>query len=223
MAKDTFYEVEAGRFQITVTEVKPEDATGDLFTSDELFEAHGHRYGGTHFRKELIADMIAAYVGKAKDRGTKTIVIDDVEFADFLKEQAQCGYNMDHFTSIHVRRVDNRLFIQSAEAKAAKLREPNKKDHSHLILVLVQSINRIGNMRKRTRQGLSADDACHSFELSMVYHAWNRIDALELLQKLIKWEEITWPANDDQAMIDRCKQIWDNPAMFEETNEAEEA
>ena len=222
---DKYYEVERKRFEVVITEVKLEDAIGDVYTQQELKELLGvSQYWGAGSQHDIpkIQEAINVFVAKAIDRQSKTIVIDDVELLEFLTEQAKSGYNMNHFIEGGYRRVGDRLFMPNLEKRAAKVREPNKKDYGHFIAVLTDSINKNGRKSKRARLNVPENEHCHSFELSMVYHAWNRVDALELLKKLIKWEEITWTDRDDQAMIDRCKQIWDNPSLFEADVAAEE-
>lgn len=103
------------------------------------------------------------------------------------------------------QRRGNRLFIH---ADPAVRTVATKKDYGHLI-------NRIQMQLNKPLKG----SAC-VIDIKHVYDDYAGV--LQLLQRLIKWEEIEWTFNHYGTTIttapeevDRMKQIWDNPTMFD--------
>jgi len=97
-----------------------------------------------------------------------------------------------------------------------------KRDHDRLIALGQSAVNAIY---------CRDDDGKLEFSFELKYCSYAREKSVLLLKKLITWENIEarialanedrgqWATNYSEADISRIKQVWDNPAMFNQPDE----
>lgn len=174
-----------------------EDAGDEFFSLEEMHEIVGdnfycHNEGSAQNTPAIVAEL-ADWKNKLIASGKKTIVITDVELVDVLTNATTC-FASDFVAG--VRRVGNRLSL--APEKALK-KVADKRDFSRLVNVCHLTINK-----------------GQKYDFSLTYCNDDRVGALTLLKKLLKWEDLAWSefkfTTEEHSFM---QEIWDNPAMFD--------
>lgn len=186
-----------------------EDATDDFMTAEELCEIMGeeynekrsyyHHFSGRTLRREAIKEALSALVCEIREKGKKTILIKDEELMDVFKE----GYTVSEFVE-GLRRVGNRLFLHEKKPNA-----PKKSNVTTLAYRVQRTVNK-GN----------------KFEIEIKYANHDVPATIALCKKLVSWEDILWVDEHynngiDEEVIGFCKQIWDNPNIFDKAEKEE--
>jgi hypothetical protein len=195
------YEIESeSKWHIKLNELKNiEDATDEFFTEEELREMLGmgdtgyiNTYAAT-VKRNAVIEILSPLMQEMKEKGKKSIIIDDSEFIDFLKE-----FDLPVSDFIKgLRRVGNRLSIfEKAERKVAK-----KQDAQNLISLAVTTLNKE-----------------FKFNIDIKYAYEDYASAIRLLQKLVTWDQLVERAEQFDYYKDKMefiKQVWDEPDMFQ--------
>lgn len=189
----------SNRYLLRIKKIEAiEDAGDDFTTEEELRELLGlgeHDYLSPREvqpNDALIKQEVAAWKAKIP-AGSKSIVCTDIMLVETLRELATWSIPISSFVQ-GLRRLDNKFILADT-----KVRKVNKNDYARLINLMVGTIN-IGK----------------KYNLEIKYYIYDRVGTLELLKKLLTWEEIAWDrfqaTEEDKALM---RQIWDNPAMFD--------
>jgi hypothetical protein len=180
-----------------------EDAGDDFITEEELCEMLGEEYNeDKHYyrynvieRSQAIVEALGALIAEAKRLNKKTIIIKDNDLIEVLKR----GSASDHVKGL--RRVGNRLYLHDKKPNV-----PKKANVTMLAYRVQWTVNK-GN----------------KVEIEIKYANHDVPATIALCKKLVSWEDIVWNADGynmvDAETIGFCKQIWDNPNMFEKVTE----
>lgn len=170
-----------------------EDAGDDFVTEEELCEMLGEEYNenkqyyryNTIVRNQAIIEAVGALKAEANRIAKKTLVVKDNDLVEVL----QRGPVSDYVKG--VRRVGNRLFFH--EVKGPKV----ERFHASSIAGHAERIINKGGL------DITFKNVPHHVK-----------GTLTIIQKLVKWEDFDWSAYDAQYVA-FCKEVWDNPSMFE--------
>ena len=195
------------KYMIVVSQIANiEDATDDFVTAEEMCEMMGedynekrtYYYSGRTLRREAIKEALSALKNEIVEKGKRTTLIKDEDLMDVFKE----GYTVSEFVE-GLRRVGNRLFLHEKKPNA-----PKKSNVTTLAWRVQRTVNK-GN----------------KFEIEIKYANHDVPATIALCKKLVSWDDIVW--NDDgynsvsEETIGFCKQIWDNPNIFDKVEKEE--
>lgn len=191
-------------YMIKLTKINNiEDAGDEFITEEELCEMLGEEYNENKYyyrynvieRSQAIVEALGALIAEAKRLNKKTIVIKDNDLIEVL----QRGPVSDHVKGL--RRVGNRLFLHDKKPNV-----PKKANVTTLAYRVQWTVNK-GN----------------KVEIEIKYANHDVPATIALCKKLVSWEDIVWNADRynmvDAETIGFCKQIWDNPNIFEKVTE----
>jgi hypothetical protein len=197
-------------FFVQLTEIKNIEDAGDVFyTEDELKETLGLSHVSTHspiVKTSKITEALNHLKQEIIKRGKKTIIIDDLALLEFF--QKNDTYSVSYFVK-GLRRVGNRLFLHEKNPEL----KVNKKTYQHFIA--------------RGTQIISHLIATFTVEFKYVNDQEQRISAVELIKKLLTWEQFSQEShiennykreffyNDELKLF---KDIWDNPSIVPAKN-----
>jgi hypothetical protein len=208
------FSVESGnKYYISIKEIENiEDAGDDFITDDEIREMLGEKacgtygydmlgvedreiYGMMYLFEDRIRDELALLKAELVKSGKKTIVSKDAELVEIL--QHRCCASVGQFVE-GMRRNGNRFsFVDKTQ------KQPKKADLTVLIGQACRTISK--------RVGVD-------FIIRRAHD--NRSASVELLKKMISWEEIDWKTwygyQIEEDKIGFMKMIWDNPKIFDE-------
>jgi len=176
-----------------------EDAGDDFITAEEMCEMTGEEFNEARryyfddrvFRRDAIKEALGVLADEIRKTGKKSVLIKDDELLEVFKQ----GYSISEFAE-GFRRVGNRLFLQE--------KKPNgpKKANMNVLAYRVQQTVNNGN----------------KYEIEIKYASHDVPGTIALCKKLVSWEDILWEDNGYKNVNDEtigfCKQIWDNPNIF---------
>ena len=196
------------KYMIVVSQIANiEDATDDFVTAEEMCEMMGedynekrtYYYSGRTLRREAIKEALSALKNEIVEKGKRTTLIKDEDLMDVFKE----GYTVSEFVE-GLRRVGNRLFLHEKKPNA-----PRKSNVTTLAYRVQRTVNK-GN----------------KFEIEIKYANHDVPATIALCKKLVSWEDILWTDEGynngiNEETIGFCKQIWDNPNIFDKAEKEE--
>jgi hypothetical protein len=185
-------------YHVKLAEIKNiEDAGDEFYTEEELQEALGitnlYTYSAI-VKRAKVEEELNNLKQQIIKKGKKTIIIDDQELVDFFSHHG--GAVSDYVKGL--RRVGNRLFLHEKKAKT----EATKRDFQSFVSRACNQISKLSN-----------------FNFDIKYTENNRPVAVEMIKKLLTWEQLIDVNKWNQVLSDEdkiwYKMIWDNPNYFD--------
>lgn len=186
------------KYNIQTRAVPIEECGDEFLTRDDLDDLGVSPYGTNHNFNDRVKESITSYL-KRIPKGKKSIIIDDEELIDFLKDSY---WPISHFVK-GTRRTGNRLFKHNKLEK----KKANFKDWKSLIKVF------------ETYYVYE-----YKIEVKIKRDTKNKRDVINTIRKLATWENLERTNNRDLANKKRwsipkdemkwVKNVYENPLSF---------
>jgi hypothetical protein len=199
---------EQSKYSITVHKVELEDVPDNFITKTDLEELVGDNvYDGgcrandeqTYKLNAVIESDIARYKAEMIKTGTKSIFIDEDLVNLFTQDSNR------HATA-YIQTYDNTLRFSKGKIHIKPVIDPAKRK---------QSLK--PNRSMATALAYMAGDALtrkHGFVFKLGYAANSPKEAIEIIKKVLTWDEISTHRNYHNFSTEQLKQVWDNPEIF---------
>jgi hypothetical protein len=197
------------KYSITVHKVELEDVPDNFITKTDLEELVGDQvYDGgwlrggesqTYKLNAVIESDIARYKAEMITSGKKSVIIDEDLVNLFTQDSNR------HATA-YIQTYDNTLRFSKGKIHIKPVIDPVKRK---------QSLK--PNRSMATALAYMAGDVLtrkHGFAFKLGYASNSPREAIELIKKVLTWDEISTRRNYHGFSTEQLKEVWDNPEIF---------